>query len=89
MEKVELPDCHSFHWRHANPLQFASERLPNGTLKECINKNPLVNRIDLVSLSCNNIATFVDDADFLSCQMLPKASPIFKQNIPQTETRKE
>ena len=48
--KVEPSEYHSFHWLHANPLQSASERMPNGTLTECISKNPLVNRIDPVSL---------------------------------------
>ena len=50
MEKVERSEHRSFRWRPANPLQFASGWMPNGTLTGYINKNPLANRIDLVSL---------------------------------------
>jgi hypothetical protein len=34
-----------------NPLQFVSEWMPNGTLREDLDRNPDANRIGLVGIS--------------------------------------
>jgi serine/threonine protein kinase len=48
---LEHPNVVAFVGVTQNPLQFVSDWMPNGTLREYITKNPGADRVGLVSIS--------------------------------------
>ncbi|KAF9785448.1 kinase-like domain-containing protein [Thelephora terrestris] len=61
-KRLEHPNVVAFIGVTRNPLQIVSEWMPNGTLREYVNKNPGVNRVGLpnVLIDCTGHACLAD-----------------------------